>query len=197
MVMRHFSVATFVWKYNLKQNKHFCQPCSDYVSYSVSKDRNRTETVGYKLKIRQTYERIFLWNVLYYIMYVWLSCDMIMWLITRSLYHLTITGRNQFFSNFHSFWFIILFTCLGLWVIFKVHSSPKTGDGAWLHKGMSHPCFFFLWGDSQSVTAAIVSLPVSSSSSCQGAEWKPGREGGSSWRTTVSTTLNIQRWVSH
>lgn len=33
--------------------------------------------------------------------------------------------------------------------------------------------------------------------SCQGAEWKPGREGGSSWRTTASTTLNTQLWVSH
>lgn len=54
----------------------------------------------------------------------------------------------------------------------------------------------FLMGDSQSVTAAFVSLPVSSSSSCQGAEWKPGREGGSSWRTTASTTSNTQQWVS-
>lgn len=39
-------------------------------------------------------------------------------------------------------------------------------------------------------------LPSSSSSSCQVAELKPGREGGSSWRTTASTTSNIQQWVS-
>lgn len=53
----------------------------------------------------------------------------------------------------------------------------------------------FLMVDSQSVTAAFVWLPASSSSSCQEAEWKPGRGDGSSWRTTACTTLNTQRWV--
>lgn len=32
-------------------------------------------------------------------------------------------------------------------------------------------------------------------SSCQEAEWKPGRGGGSSWRTTASITSNTQQWV--
>lgn len=50
-------------------------------------------------------------------------------------------------------------------------------------------------GGCQSVTNSIVSsLPVSPSYFLsQGEEWRPGREGGSSWQTTACTTLSTQQ----
>lgn len=82
---------------------------------------------------------------------------------------------------------------------FVILKRIRKHSGCWLASLMTiTSLLFFLRADSQSVTAAFVSLPVSSFFfSCQGAEWKPGREGGSSWRTTASTTLNTQLWVSH
>lgn len=69
--------------------------------YTVSKDKN-TEQKLLVINLRSDkHEWIFLFNILYYIIYaLYMSCDMIMWLITKSLYSITV--GNQFMcNNFH------------------------------------------------------------------------------------------------
>lgn len=77
---------------------------------------------------------------------------------------------------------------------YNVYKSKKT---QWMWPSAINECHIpAVFPDGRQLVCQCGLCVTSSLSSCQGAEWKPGREGGSFWQTTASTTSNTQRWVS-